>query len=493
MSDPADLAHRIERFRAARVLVLGDAMLDRYVYGTVDRMSPEAPIPVLRIESMRAMPGGAGNVARNVAALGAKAVLVGVVGDDAAGAELGELLGRQAGVDARLIAAAGRPTTVKTRYIAGRQQLLRADAEHTAPANGALAARLLDAVRAALANVDVVVLSDYAKGVLADPVLAETIKLARAAGKPVIADPKSPHFGRYRGATLLTPNRLELATATRRACDDDDACAAAAAAAIAESGVEALLATRGERGMTLARAGKPPVHLAAEAREVFDVSGAGDTVVATIAVALAAGAGLVEAAELANLAAGIAVAKLGTAVVHPVDLIGAVHAHAVLATEAKVVALETALERVAHWRSRGERIGFTNGCFDLIHPGHVSLLAQARAACDRLIVGLNADASVRRLKGPDRPVQNETARGVVLASLASVDLVVPFEEDTPIELIRALRPDVLVKGADYRLDQVVGADVVQAYGGRVLLAELLTGHSTSSTIARATKGRGGRA
>jgi D-beta-D-heptose 7-phosphate kinase/D-beta-D-heptose 1-phosphate adenosyltransferase len=239
----------------------------------------------------------------------------------------------------------------------------------------------------------------------------------------------------------------------------------------------------------LVEPGREPLHLAAEAREVFDVSGAGDTSIATLAAALAVGADLPRAARLANTAAGIAAGKLGTAVVHPADLLGAIQARTVLASEAKVVALESALERIQRWRAKGERVAFTNGCFDLIHPGHVSLLGQARAAADRLVVGLNSDASVKRLKGPERPVQNETARGIVLASLASVDLVLVFDEDTPIELIRAIRPEVLVKGADYRLDQVVGADVVQSYGGRVVLADLLAGHSTTGTIARVGGGR----
>ena len=236
--------------------------------------------------------------------------------------------------------------------------------------------------------------------------------------------------------------------------------------------------------MTLLAGESPPLHLPAEAREVFDVSGAGDTVIATLAAALAAGADLPQAARLANTAAGIATGKLGTAVVHPADLLGALQARDVLASEAKVVALESALERVHRWRAAGDRIAFTNGCFDLIHPGHISLLRQARAAAEHLIVGLNSDASIRRLKGPDRPVQNETARGIVLASMSAVDLVLLFDEETPIELIRAIRPDVLVKGADYRLDQVVGADVVQSHGGRVMLADLLPGHSTTGTIAR---------
>lgn len=475
----------VERLSKARVLVLGDVMLDRYVYGSVDRMSPEAPVPVLRQESQRAMAGGAGNVARNIAAFGGKVVLIGLVGDDDAGRELSAMLADEPGIASRLIVDHGRVTTVKTRFVASRQQLLRVDGETAKPATGVAAEALRTALDAALGSVDIVLLSDYAKGVLGDETLQRAMARIHGAGKRLVVDPKSRDFRRYTGADLLTPNRGELAAATGITGEDDDSVASAARQAMKAANVGAVLATRGERGMTLVAGDAPPLHLSAEAREVFDVSGAGDTVIAVLAAALAVGADLPQAARLANTAAGIAAGKLGTAVVHAADLLGALQARDVLASEAKVVALETALERIQRWRAAGEKIAFTNGCFDLIHPGHVSLLSQARASADRLIVGLNSDASIKRLKGKDRPVQNETARGIVLASMGAVDLVLLFEEDTPIELIRAVRPDVLVKGADYRVDQVVGADVVQAAGGKVLLADLLPGHSTSGTIARA--------
>jgi D-beta-D-heptose 7-phosphate kinase / D-beta-D-heptose 1-phosphate adenosyltransferase len=491
MTDAASLAARLPSLRRARVLVIGDVMLDRYVEGAVERMSPEAPIPVVRVGTERSMPGGAGNVARNIAALGAQAMLVGLVGDDEGGAALRQSLADTAGIEVLLAVESGRSTTVKTRYLAGRQQLLRADIETTAPASPAAAEELLRLFSSVLPRADVVVFSDYAKGALGDAVLRPAIARAKAAGKPVIVDPKSRNAARYGGADVLTPNRQELAAAAALEGDGDDASAAAALALTRGAELGAVLVTRGEKGMTLVEAGGKVRHLPAEAREVFDVSGAGDTVVATLAAAMAVGFDLEDAAALANVAAGIVVGKAGTAVVHPADLAGALQAQAFMTTEAKVVSAESALERVERWRARGSRIGFTNGCFDLIHPGHVALLAQARAACDRLVVGLNTDESVRRLKGPDRPIQNETARAIVLASLGAVDLVVPFAEDTPLELIRALRPDVLVKGADYRLDQVVGADVVQGYGGRVLLAKVIPGHSTTGTIGR--MGRGGAA
>jgi D-beta-D-heptose 7-phosphate kinase/D-beta-D-heptose 1-phosphate adenosyltransferase len=476
-------------FGQARVLILGDVMLDRFVYGRVERMSPEAPIPVLSIQRETAMPGGAGNVARNVASLGGTAVLVGLAGDDRAGADLRRLLGEVPGVTAALVPAAGRPTSEKVRYVADRQQLLRADHEDAAPAEGDAATALLQAFRQHLAGADAVVLSDYAKGVLSDAVLGEAIALARAAGKPVIADPKHRDLSRYDGVTLVTPNRGEAALATGLRAEDDAGTAGAAAAILAAApAIAAVLVTRGARGMTLAARDAAPVHIRTAAREVFDVSGAGDTVVATLALALAAGSALELAARLANAAASIAVGKTGTATVRQDELAATLQEERVHSTERKVVTLEQAADIVARWRARGERIGFTNGCFDLIHPGHVSLLGQARAACDRLVVGLNTDASIRRLKGPDRPVQDEVARAIVMASLAVVDLVVLFAEDTPLELIRTLRPDVLVKGADYTIDKVVGADLVQSWGGEVLLADLKPGQSTTRTIARIGRG-----
>jgi D-beta-D-heptose 7-phosphate kinase/D-beta-D-heptose 1-phosphate adenosyltransferase len=437
------------------------------------------------------MAGGAANVARNLAALGVKSTMIGLVGRDSAGLELQALLGAEPNMTVCLLADPARPTTEKTRYIADRQQLLRTDRESAGPSSQKSAKALLGEFVRELAAVDIVVLSDYAKGVLTPPFLQSVIAAAKAAGKIIVADPKSTDFGRYRGADLLTPNRQELAGAWHQPLIDEAALVSAAKTLAARSGIGSLLVTRGAEGMSLIEApggkvGSGVAHFRAEAREVFDVSGAGDTVIAVLAAALGAGGSKAQAAALANLAGGVAVAKRGTAVVHAADLLGALHAQAVLATEAKVVARESALERVLRWRARGSRIGFTNGCFDLIHPGHVALLSQARAACDRLVVGLNSDASVRRLKGAARPVQNETARAIVLASLSPVDLVVIFDEDKPVDLIRLLKPDTLIKGADYRADQVVGADIVRSYGGRVVRVEVVPGHSTTGTIAKLT-------
>ncbi len=477
-----------------QVLVVGDLMLDRYIVGTVDRVSPEAPVPIMRVDRETEMPGGAGNVARNVASLGGQATLVGLIGDDAAGARLTELLADEEGLTLRAVVRPDAPTTVKTRYLASGQQLLRADVEGAAAPPPDILSRVVDLARAELPGADVVVLSDYAKGVLSDGVIAELVAAAASANAPVVVDPKSPNLARYRGAFLVSPNRDELSRATGTAIEDDRSAAAAAGKAVTEAGVGAVLVTRGAQGMTLVVAGEKPLHLRTRSRQVFDVSGAGDTAVATVATALAAGHGLEEAAALANVCAGIVVGKVGTATVDAGELATALQADVPPDREGpggKVVSRHTARDRIARWRRRDKRVVFTNGCFDLIHPGHVSLLEQARAAGDALIVGLNSDASARRLKGAGRPVQPAAARASILASLSAVDLVVEFGEDTPLSLIEAIRPDVLVKGADYAGENVVGGDLVKSYGGRVVLAELAEGHSTSGTIGRIERRAGG--
>ena len=479
MADRSSLAALVGRLDGARVLCVGDAMLDRFVLGAVDRVSPEAPIQVLRVEREHAVLGGAANVVRNLAALGVHARFVGVVGDDAAGAEVMSQLAEQPHAEPSLVISPGRRTTIKERFVAGAQQLLRADREASAPLSA-------EAERALLSHIGKVegalALSDYGKGVLSDAVLGGAIAAAR--GLPIVVDPKGADFRRYRGATVVTPNRKELGLASGMPVASDADVLAAARRISETCGIANVLVTLSEHGMMLVPGGAAAVstHLPAEAREVFDVSGAGDTVVAALTAGLAAGIPLIDAARLANVAAGVVVGKAGTAVAHPDEILHALHAQELMGGEAKVLGLHAALDRIAQWRLKGQKIGFTNGCFDLLHPGHVSLLAQARWACDRLVVGLNSDDSVRRLKGKGRPVQPEAARAVVLASLQSVDMVVVFAEDTPIELIKAIRPDLLVKGADYTVETVVGADVVQSYGGKVLLADILPGHSTSATI-----------
>jgi len=500
MTDLSEVSVILDRMAQARVLCVGDLMLDHFVTGAVKRVSPEAPIPVLAVSDEAVMIGGAGNVVRNLVAFGAEAVLAAVIGDDNSGRELTRLLAETPGATAHLVTAKDRRTTIKTRFLAAGQQLLRADYE----ADGALAAAdraaLLDHALAALADCAALALSDYGKGALDAATLRTLIDAARAAGKPVIVDPKGTDYRRYAGATLLTPNRAELALAAGANEDDGDndedaTVVAACRRIIADCGVDGVLATRSERGMTLVTGpGTEPEaaevadaaihHLPARARAVFDVSGAGDTVVAAMAAAMAIGAPAPAAARFANTAAGVAVGKVGTAAAYAPEILTALHEAAFLTGEAKIVPPPAARDRVAAWRRQGLRIGFTNGCFDLLHPGHISLLNQARAACDRLVVGLNSDDSVVRLKGPGRPVQNESGRAAVLASLASVDLVVTFAQDTPLELITALRPDVLVKGADYAPDAVVGAAEVRSWGGTVMLADILDGHSTTATLQR---------
>ena len=474
-----------------RVLVVGDLMLDRYVTGTVNRISPEAPIPVMRIDHEAEMPGGAGNVARNIVSLGGQVVLVGLIGDDAAGVRVTELLANEEGLALHSVVCPGTPTTVKTRYLASGQQLLRADVEGKIAAPVDILSQVVERARAELPRADVAVLSDYAKGVLTDAVIVKIISAAAAADVPVVVDPKSSDFTRYKGAFLVSPNRDELSRATGMAVEDDRSAATAANRAVAKAGVGAVLVTRGAQGMTLVVAGEEPLHLRTRAREVFDVSGAGDTAIATVATALAAGHGLEEAASLANVSAGVVVGKVGTATVDAHEIAASLQTAASRDSGEKIVSLHSALDRIAQWRRREKRVVFTNGCFDLLHPGHVSLLEQARAAGDALIVGLNSDASVSRLKGDDRPVQPAVTRASVLASLSTVDLVVEFGEDTPMSLIEAIRPDVLVKGADYAEDDVVGGDLVKSYGGRVVLAELAEGHSTTGTIYRIDR-RAGR-
>ncbi len=480
-----EIAERmLDRAAGSIVLAIGDLMLDRFVSGRVERISPEAPIPVLAVERETVMAGGVGNVVANIRALGGEAHLIAVVGDDAEADYLANLL--LPDKDAGFVRDPGRPTAVKTRFIAGGQQLLRADYELSRPISPKIEDRILDEIEKKLHGAGVLVLSDYGKGVLTDHVIRHAIASARSLGIPVVVDPKGADYSRYRGASVVTPNLKELEEAAGFLGHGDAKLEEAARGVLAKSGVTAMVATRGGEGLSVVRMDAAAVHIRAQAREVFDVSGAGDTVVATLALALASGADLPAAAVLANLAASIVVGKVGTASVTADELRGAADEAGRVGGKLKSgLALTDQVER---WRRRHLTVGFTNGCFDLLHPGHLSLIRQARAACDRLVVGLNSDASVRRLKGPTRPVSSESARAEVLSAMADIDAVAIFDEDTPIGLIEAIRPDVLVKGADYALDQIVGADFVQSYGGQVLRAQLEPGHSTTAVIAKMTAG-----
>jgi D-beta-D-heptose 7-phosphate kinase / D-beta-D-heptose 1-phosphate adenosyltransferase len=476
------------QFSRVAVLCVGDVMLDRFVGGTVRRISPESPVPVLSMADAKVLAGGAANVARNIAALGGRCTLIGVVGTDTAASDLAAALRDPVGITPRLVSIAGRPTTEKTRFVAHGQHMLRADREVTAPIDAATEAALLAMVEAELATHQVLVLSDYAKGVLTDRLVSEAIRLADRAGVSVVVDPKSPDATRYRSARVITPNLQELRQASGIDPDGNHQTVAAATRVRDISGIGAILVTRADKGMTLVDGDAPALHIPARARQVADVVGAGDTVVATLALAIGAGGSLGEAATLANAAAGIVVGKQGTATVSRAELtseIEAAYGRGVVPSSVKVYDWAAARDAVAGWRRDGLKVGFTNGCFDLLHVGHLALLEFSRMHCDRLIVGVNADASVRRLKGPERPINTERDRARMLASLAVVDAVVVFDEDTPFELISALEPDVLVKGADYQLSQIVGADLVMGRGGEVLRFELVPDRSTSAIIAKA--------
>ncbi len=474
------------------VLCVGDLMLDEFVYGEVSRISPEAPAPVIAVQRSETNIGGAGNVARNIASLGAKCIFVGLVGSDVAGDMLKAELAKEKLIEPVLVTDPSRPTTRKVRFVSDHfsTHMLRADWELSAPASEEIERKLIDAVVAALPRADIVLLSDYAKGVLTARVIRNVIDAARKLGKRVIVDPKSANLAIYRGATLLTPNRKEFAEATRRRIRSDADIADASIEALRTADAEAVLVTQSEDGMTLAHRDGSLIHVPAQPAKVRDVSGAGDTVAAVLAVTLAAGTDWDTSLRCATAAAAVAVSKPGTATVSLAELRRKILPHASLAAEEKIASSAADLDaHLAEWRRQGLRVGFTNGCFDILHPGHVRVITQARAACDRLIVGLNSDASVRRLKGPERPVQDERARAEVLAALEAVDLVVVFEQDTPLELIAQIKPSVLVKGGDYTREQVVGHEIVAANGGTVVLVDILPGHSTTSLVNRARESK----
>lgn len=470
-------------FDDQKVLVVGDIILDRYFFGTVDRISPEAPVPVLHQKSSFDRAGGAGNVACNISSLGGHATLISVVGDDKDASDLRSILAAGK-VRFRSVVDKERPTTCKTRLMAGTHQIARVDNELIDQVSADIELQIMNSVLAEMAGHSVIVISDYAKGMFSPSLLSEIISAASSLGLPTIVDPKNNDLGVYKGASVITPNQKELSSATGMKCFSNIEAELAMQAAAELTGA-AILLTRSERGMTLL-ADREYSHIPTQAIDVFDVSGAGDTVVATLAVGISAGFSLPKAARLANAAAGIAVSRVGTATVSQDDL----QTKFFLPTQFpnEIQSLSDLVKKREIWASRGLRVGFTNGCFDLVHPGHVALLEFARENCDRLIVAINSDASVRRLKGSSRPVQNEMARRRVLLSLRSVSEVVIFGEDTPLDLITQLMPDVLVKGEDYRGKLVVGADVVTANGGKVLLAPLVEGQSTTTLVAKASGG-----
>ncbi|GBQ07470.1 D-glycero-beta-D-manno-heptose 1-phosphate adenylyltransferase [Saccharibacter floricola] len=474
----------IENFKFGRVTVIGDIILDQYIMGSVSRVSPEAPVPVLLRSHQTFVPGGAANVAVNAASLGCSVQLLGIVGDDSSAQALRRALAAWPSIDAHsLVSFPGWPTITKTRVLSGRQQIVRIDNENTAIPSD-ISQKLIMAAQQVITSSDVIICSDYAKGALSDDVLRFVIDTARAHNIPVIVDPKRPDFTVYRGATLLTPNRTEMARATHNLpLKTDQDVEEASRIASLQFGGDVLL-TRSEEGMSLWCRDGRIIHTAARKSEVFDVSGAGDTVIATVAAVLSAGKGLDIATTIATTAASLAVNKLGTSAVSRDELSRALQGE--MEDSNVIVPLEAALQTVDDWKRHGARIVFTNGCFDLIHPGHISLIEGAARQGDKLIVALNTDASVRRLKGPQRPLQDQVSRAKVVSALRHVDLVLLFDEDTPLELIKALKPHILVKGADYREEEVIGGDIVKEQGGRVVLMDIVEGQSTTNIVHKMT-------
>ena len=485
-----DLGQRLDR---TTVLVVGDLMLDCYYWGEVRRISPEAPVPIVKVNEKTFTLGGSGNVAANLSGLGCRVVLVGLIGRDAAAERLKGLLAEYGISDHGIIDNTGRATITKTRVMASKQQVVRLDEEDGRPIDDATADRILSVVNDLLPSVQAVVLSDYGKGIFHGVAFVQAIIQVCAKAKiPVFIDPKGADWQRYAGATCITPNTAELELVTGARIADEAGMVSLAQDLRRRLALDWLLVTRGPRGMALFGEAGAPVMIAARAREVFDVSGAGDTVIATVAACVAAGLSLVDAAGVANTAAGIVVGKLGTQPVRWPELerdLMEGQQQSLASALRKVVDLQEARGRLSRWRQAEQRIVFTNGCFDLLHPGHVSLLHQARHLGDRLIVGLNTDASIQRLKGAQRPILPGPDRAAILSALEDVDMVVFFDEDTPLTLICQLKPDILVKGADYRIEDVVGREIVEAYGGKVCLVEILEGHSTTA-IARKLGGGG---
>jgi D-beta-D-heptose 7-phosphate kinase/D-beta-D-heptose 1-phosphate adenosyltransferase len=473
-------------FSQLRILVVGDIMLDRYIMGEVERISPEAPVPVLRHAERYERPGGAANVAMNLAGLGCKAILAGFWGADTEQAELVRLLD-PAGVDTVGVVSSSLPTISKTRIMARTQQVLRLDIESREAAPQEESARLQARAVELVTKVHAVVLSDYAKGVLTREVCEAVIRAARTAGVPVLVDPKTKDFSKYSGATTVCPNLSELSLATGVPARHTEELLKAARQQLVEHDFRYLTVTMSEKGITNLGA-DGDFHSPARAREVFDVSGAGDTVIATLAASLAGGLEIRTAVELANLAAGIVVGKVGTVPIAGHELIAALTPSSGITSGEKILDFERVQRRVAEWRAAGETVVFTNGCFDLLHVGHIALLEDCRRFGSKLVLGLNTDHSISRLKGPSRPIVGERERARVMAALASVDAVVLFDQDTPLELIQALKPNVLVKGGDYSVETVVGHEDVMANGGRVEIVPIVEGFSTTNLVKKLVGG-----
>jgi len=481
--DRKSIESLFNRIGSIRCLVIGDLMLDEYLWGKAERISPEAPVQVVDIVREELRLGGAGNVVNNLVALGAQVTVCSVIGEDANGRALLEDFNQHGvAVDAIFLDPARR-TSRKTRVVASHQQIVRIDRESRDPLSDATEGQVCSWITAHAASFNVILLSDYLKGVLTQRVIETVVAAAESTAIPVLVDPKGTDFSRYHGATILTPNRKEAEAASGISILDSESLGQAAGLIMERTGLVNLLITRSEEGMSLFSRSGEAVHIPTVAREVFDVSGAGDTVLASLAIGVAAGLGMAEAARLANIAAGIAVGKLGTSTVSPAEIINAValtHSD----SDSKIKHLDVLTAIITAEKARGKRVVFTNGCFDLLHAGHVKYLQKARSLGDLLVLGLNSDASVRRLKGVQRPLIGEDERAHILAALDCIDYVVIFDEDTPLELITSLKPHILAKGGDYTADGVVGKNVVEAYGGRVELVSFVDGKSTTNIIER---------
>lgn len=464
-------------------LVVGDLMLDEYLWGKAERISPEAPVQVVDIVREELRLGGAGNVVNNLSELGVRVAVCSVVGDDENGRALLDAFNTKGIATEAIFSDSARRTSRKTRVVAAHQQIVRIDRESRMALSADIEQQVCDWISRNAGSFSVILLSDYLKGVLTTKVIATALAAARAAGIPVLIDPKGTDFARYSGASILTPNRKEAEAASGIAIRDTDSLVRAAGVIMERAGLEHLLITRSEEGMSLFSKAGEPVHIPTVAREVFDVSGAGDTVLASLAAGMAAGLGMAEAARLANISAGIAVSKLGTSTVTPAEIINAI-ALAHSDSDSKIKNLDVLAVLIEAEKARGKRVVFTNGCFDLLHAGHVKYLQKARNLGDLLVLGLNSDASVRRLKGEKRPLIGEEERAHILAALDCIDYVVIFEEDTPLELITALKPHILAKGGDYTPEGVVGKELVESYGGRVELVTFVDGKSTTNIIER---------
>lgn len=495
----------ISNFSNSKILCVGDVMLDIFVYGDVERISPEAPVPILKVAHEDIMLGGAGNVAINIASLGAKPIFLSAIGDDNTGANIEQFLSEHPNIEHHLCKISNRRSSLKTRYIGLHQQLLRADKETVAPISQDTEDFIINQTKNYITECGAVILSDYGKGVLTNNCIKQIIDIASNANIPVIVDPKGNDYSKYRGATVVTPNKKELQTASNMDVNGNENIIAAAKHIIDTCGIKYVLATRSSEGMSLISNNgddeNDVTHFRVQAKEVFDVSGAGDTVVSCLATSIASGASFENATNIANIAGGIVVDKIGTATASAKELLCAIeekddsfdicgitpssscrcHGY----SNSKLMSVDTAIEKISKLRRKGCKITFTNGCFDILHPGHLHSLEQAKnyATNNILVIGLNTDSSVKRQnKGEERPINDEQTRATILSALELVDIIILFDEDTPEDLIRSVRPNILVKGEDYKDKEIAGADFVKSYGGQVLLAKLLDGHSTTKTV-----------